>query len=63
MGWEAGFFIGAVVLLAAIIYGAVANTRRNRANAPITEQATHELYSDGDAYEKKEGELRAQTRP
>ncbi len=63
MGWEAGFIIGAVVLLAAMVYGAVANTRRNRANAPVTDQATRELYRDGDAYEKKEGEFRAQTRP
>ena len=59
MGWELGFITGTVLLLAAIVYGVVANTRRNRANAPITDQATRELYRD----EKQEGEFRAQTRP
>ena len=63
MGLEIGFFIGVVILLAAIVYGAVANTRRNRANDAVTAEATRELYRDQDAYGEKEDELRAKTRP
>ncbi len=63
MGLEIGFFVGALILLAAIVYGVMANTRRNRANDAVTAQATAELYLDQDAYGEKEDELRAKTRP
>ena len=46
-----------------IVYGVMANTRRNRANDAVTAQATRELYRDQDAYGEKEDELRAKTRP
>ena len=62
MGLELAYFVGAVVLLAAIIWGTMANMRRNRANDPIREAATRELYKDPDAYDEKEGEFRARTR-
>ena len=62
MGLELAYFVGAVALLAAIIWGTMANTRRNRANDPIREAATRELYKDTEAYDEKEGEFRAQTR-
>ena len=62
MGWEIGFFIGALILLGALIYGAIANTRRNRANDPVTDEATRQLYKNEDTFAEKEGEFRAQTR-
>lgn len=63
MGWEIGFFVGAVILLGAFIWGAMANTRRNRANDAVTSQATAELYKDEDEFGRKEGDYRARTRP
>ncbi len=62
MGIEIGYFIGAVILLGALIYAATAYSRRNRANEPVTNEATKELYKDEDAYGEKEGEFRARTR-
>ena len=62
MGLETGFFVGAVILLVAMIYGVWSYNRRNRANAPITDAATRELYRDQDAYGTKEAEFRSQTR-
>ncbi len=63
MGLEIGFFIGAAILLAAIVYGVVSSRRRNRANDAVTAQATRELYRDQDAFGEKEAELRAKTQP
>lgn len=63
MGLEFGFLIGAVVLLAALVYGVTANRRRNRANDAVTAEATRELYRDQDAYGEKEEELRGRTKP
>ena len=63
MGLEIGFFAGAAILLAAMVYGVVSSRRRNRANDAVTEQATSELYRDQSSYEGKEDELRARTRP
>ena len=51
MGIEIGYGIGALVILAALIYGTMQYSRRNRANAPITEEATKALYKDPDHYE------------
>ncbi len=58
---ETAFFAGAVVLLAALIWGVVAYNRRNRANEPVTEEATRQLYADTDSYGDKEDELRRRT--
>ena len=62
MGLELAFFVGAVVLLAAIIWGVGANARRNRADDPVREAATRELYKDTEGYDAKEDKFRAQTR-
>ncbi len=62
MGLEIAFFLGAVVVLAAIVWGVGASARRNRANDPVREAATRELYKDTEGYDEKEGEFRAQTR-
>ena len=61
MGIETGFFVGAVILLIALIWGLTAYRRRNRANVPVTEQATRELYSNTDTYGAKEDGLREKT--
>ena len=61
--WELAFFVGAMVLLAAMVWGVMAYNRRNRANAPITEKATRELYADTNTYGAKEEALRRETRP
>ena len=58
---ETAFFAGAVVLLAALIWGVVAYNRRNRANEPVTEEATRQLYADTDSYGDKEDDLRRRT--
>lgn len=59
--WEAAFFAGAVILLAALIWGVMAYNRRNPANEPITEEATRQLYANTDTYGDKEDELRRRT--
>lgn len=59
--WEVAFFVGAVVLLAALVWGVMAYNRRNRANQPVTEQATSELYANSDTYGDKEDDLRRRT--
>ena len=63
MGIEAGFFIGAVILMAALLRGVWSYNRRNRVNEPVTEKATRELYADPDSYGAKEGKLRGELRP
>ena len=62
MGLEIGFAIGAIILLGAMIWGATANTRRNRANDAVTQKATKELFADPAGYDTKEDALRSQTR-
>lgn len=58
---EVAFFAGAVVLGAALVFGIVSYNRRNRANEPITDEATRELYADTDTYGAKEDDLRSRT--
>ncbi len=59
--WEVGFFVGAMILLVAFIWGVVAYNRRDRANEPVTEEATRKLYANTDTYGEKEDELRSRT--
>ncbi len=61
--WEVAFLAGAVLLGAALVYGTMSYSRRNRANEPVTEKATRELYANTDTYGGKEEKLRNQTRP
>ena len=56
--WEVAFFAGAVVLLAALVWGVMAYNRRPRSNASITDEATRELYANTDTYGEKEDKLR-----
>ena len=62
MGIELGYFIGAVVLLGALVYAVISYSRRNPANEPVTNEATKALYKNEDAYGDKEDEFRAKTR-
>ena len=55
--------LGALLLMAALIYGFVQYKRRNRANDAITEAATHEEYSHPDTYQREEEDFRRQIRP
>ena len=64
MAPEILYAVGAALLLAALIYGALQYSRRNRANEPITDKATKELYEHPDRYESKtHDELERKTRP
>lgn len=59
--WEVAFFVGAVILAAALVWGVMSYNRRNRANDPVTEEATRELYANTDTYGSKEDKLRGRT--
>ena len=59
--WEVGFFAGAVVLLAALVWGVTAYNRRPRSNQPVTDEATRTLYANTDTYGDKEDALRRRT--
>lgn len=56
-----GFFLGAALLLAALIWGVMSYNRRNPSNQAITDEATRELYADTDTYGDKEAKLRSRT--
>lgn len=56
-----GFFLGAALLLAALIWGVMSYNRRKPSNQSVTEEATRELYADTDAYGDKEAGLRSRT--
>ena len=51
-----------LVFLAAFISEAIAKTWHSRANEPVTDEATRQLYKDEDMFAEKEGEFAAQTR-
>jgi hypothetical protein len=48
MGLEAVFFVGAFILLVALIYGVLSYHYRNRALDPVREAATREVYRGAD---------------
>ena len=63
MGVVFGFGLGTLVLLVAIAWGVWQYNRRGRANEPITERATRELYRNPDRYaDRGEDELRSKLR-
>jgi hypothetical protein len=61
--WEIFFGLGALVLLAAIVWGVARNRSRNRANDPLTEAATREQYVDPRHETARERELKREVRP
>ena len=46
-----GYGLGTLILTAALAWGILSYQRRNKANAPITEKATQELYQHPERYE------------
>ncbi|MBL8772501.1 MAG: hypothetical protein JNK30_14050 [Phenylobacterium sp.] len=60
---ELWYGLGALALLAVIVWAVMQNRRRNRANDPITEAATREEYSHPDRYAAEEEEFRRRTHP
>lgn len=62
MGLETGFFLGVIVLFAALVIGLVQYARRDRRNIPVTEEATRELYKHPDTFDQVRPEFEARTR-
>jgi hypothetical protein len=63
LSWELSFGVGAAALLAAIVYGAWRNLTRNRANDPITEEATREEFEDPGSYPQRREALKKRLHP
>lgn len=61
--WEIVFGLGALALAAALIWGMARNRRRNRANDPLTEEATARQYDDPAAREAISRDARRKVRP
>lgn len=56
--------IGALLLLGALLWGVVQYHTRNRANDPITEKATRDLYDKPrEEYDREREELKDELRP
>jgi hypothetical protein len=51
--WEVFFGIGALLVLAAITWGAITNSRRNKANDKVTEEAAKALQEHPDTYNEE----------
>jgi hypothetical protein len=52
MAPEILYGVGALVLLAALIWGTLQYRARNRANDPVTEQAARDLFERPATYDK-----------
>jgi hypothetical protein len=55
--------LGALLLMAVLVYGFVQYKRRNRANDPLTEVATREEYDHPDSYPETREQLKSRVRP
>jgi hypothetical protein len=55
--------LGALVLLAALVWGIVQYKTRNKANDPLTEAATREEYDHPETYEQEQDKFKKQVRP
>ena len=62
MGFEIVFFAGAIVLLAALIYGILHNRYRDRAAVLAAEAVTRERYRHDDPHDVIETEVPPMTR-
>lgn len=64
MLYEIVFGIGILALLAALAYGFRQYRSRNRANDPVTDQATRAIYREPEAaYERDRERLKDETHP
>lgn len=63
MAWESLWHVGVGVLLLALVYGFWRYKTRNKANDPVTEEATRELYDDPEHYEENREALKKDIRP
>ena len=55
--------LGALVLLAVLVWGVTQYKTRNKANDPITEAATREEYDHPDRYAREQERFKDQVRP
>jgi hypothetical protein len=60
---EVFYGLGALLLLAALVWGITQYKRRNRANDAITEQATRAEYDRPATYDREEQSFRDRVRP
>jgi hypothetical protein len=60
---EVFYGLGALALLAGLVWGITQYKRRNRANDPITEAATRAEYDHPDTYEQEQQAFKDQVRP
>jgi hypothetical protein len=63
IAWELAWPLGALLLGLGLAYGLWRYHTRNRANDPITEEATRELYKHPETYDRKREELKRRIRP
>lgn len=61
--YEVLFGVGTLLLLGGLVWSFVQYKRRNRANDPLAEEATRELYDDPAAYQAHQDEIRRKARP
>jgi hypothetical protein len=60
---EIFYGLGALALLAGLVWGITQYKRRNRANDPLTEAATRAEYDHPDTYEHEQQQFKDQVRP
>jgi hypothetical protein len=60
---EVLYGVGAVILLAALVWGWANNKNRNRANDSVTEAATRAEYDHPETYAEDRRELERKIRP
>lgn len=62
LSWELLYGLGALALFAALLYGVIQYKRRNRANDPLTEEATRQEYNHPEGYSDRQDALKARVR-
>ena len=61
--WELIYSLGALLLLGAIVWGVMQNSKRNRANDPVTEAATRESSKNPEGFKEERKEFEKQVKP
>lgn len=60
---EVFYGLGALALLAGLVWGITQYRLRNRANDPITEEATRAEYDHPNTYDQEQGRFEDRVRP